>query len=334
MTEQTAFEIRPLTLVDLPAWAALLAAAFDRTPDDMQRLLRWMHDGWGLVACGAWDGATLAAQYSCLLHHVALPAGTPAAPVTVMPVGMSVNMATHPAYRGRGLIKQVSAPVYAALAAQGAAAGVGFSNAVGIQVDRKSKGYGYREVGKLVTTFGWLRPPRGTVPLVLTHQFPEAAFVPLGSRLDRLQFTWTADLLRQRFARHPFRQYEFGVWRESAQIIGVVVYRRVRFAGLAAASVLGAYAVGEPGTAAQGAALLAQLLARWAAALLREGVRAVHLFSTPGAALPTALHKSALLLQNPYPRNPYFLTARALDAQTPQAIFSLGAWDCTGADIL
>ncbi|MEZ4646792.1 MAG: GNAT family N-acetyltransferase [Chloroflexota bacterium] len=65
-----------------------------------------MQQGDGLLAWGAWDGARLAAQYSCLLTSLRLPGTEEPARV-----GMSINMAVHPDYRGQGLIKQVSQPV-------------------------------------------------------------------------------------------------------------------------------------------------------------------------------------------------------------------------------
>lgn len=330
-------DIRSLTLDDLPAWSALLAAAFERMPEDMDRLLRWMHLCYPMIAYGAWDGERLAAQYSVLVNRLKMPHSPTRAmqqstgEADVVLVGMSVNMATHPDYRGRGLIKQVATPVYETLAGGrfGAVAGVGFSNAEGVQVDRKSKGYGYRVVGRLTPTVALINPllARRRETLELTVDWPCEALHDMGGNPARLHFAHTPEIVRHRFAEHPFRRYAFGVWREGDAVNGVVIYRRARLLGLAGVSLLAAYGVAE-GDA------LPELMARWCAALAREGVRVVHFLSTPHSAVRDALAQTALCLPQPYSRHPYFLTAKALGAQTPDAIFDLRNWDCVGGDVL
>ncbi|MEZ4642293.1 MAG: hypothetical protein R3E31_06070 [Chloroflexota bacterium] len=64
-------------------------------------------------------------------------------------------MAVRPDYRGRGLlIKQVSQPVYAALAALGGVAGVGFSNAAGVRWIGTARGMAIGWWGKCSATSG------------------------------------------------------------------------------------------------------------------------------------------------------------------------------------
>ena len=106
------FDYRRLSVEDVPAWAELLAVAFERRTTEMQALLHWLHQGWEMVAWGAWADERLVAQYSCLVHQVIAPTG-------MLKVGLSVNMAVHPEFRGRGLVKQIAQPVYAALAESG-----------------------------------------------------------------------------------------------------------------------------------------------------------------------------------------------------------------------
>lgn len=322
-------EIRPLTLADSPDWAALLAAAFDRTPSDMVRLLAWLHLCYPMIAYGVWSGDVLAAQYSCLVHQVRLPRRwlSPQSEESSdrLLVGMSVNMATHPAHRGRGLIKQASRPVYDALLRIGAVAGVGFSNAEGVQVDRRSKGYGYRVVGRLTPTIALLHPftRHNVSPLTLSdHWDATADQLPIAAP-DGLHFIHTAEMLRHRFAGHPFRKYQFGVWWEGTQVRGVVVYRQTRLLGLPGVSLLAA--AGDD---------LPSLLRHWAAALSATGVRIVHMLSTPHAELRTALGQIAICLPQPISRNPYYLTVKALNDHTPEALFTLDHWDCVGGDVL
>lgn len=322
-------EIRPLTLADSPDWAALLAAAFDRSPSDMARLLAWLHLCYPMIAYGVWAGDVLAAQYSCLVHQVRLPrrlsASQPQESNDILLVGMSVNMATHPAHRGRGLIKHASRPVYDALLRMGAAAGVGFSNAEGVQVDRKSKGYGYRVVGRLTPTIALLHPSarRRASPLTLSDQWDQTAdHLPI-SAPDRLHFIHTPEMLRHRFAGHPFRTYQFGVWHEDGQARGIVVFRLTRLLGLPGASLLAA--AGDD---------LPQLLRHWSVTLAHKGVRVVHLLSTPHAQLRSALGQIAVCLPQPISRNPYYLTAKPLSDHTAEALFTLDHWDCVGGDVL
>src|SRR5690349_13675851 len=136
--------IMPLSPEHHPACADLLAASFGRTSAEMSQLLRYLYAGYSVIAWGAWDGDRLVAQYSCLLTSLNVPGMD-----VPMLVGMSVNMAVHPDYQGRGLIKQIAQPVYQAVGEQGGMAGVGFSNAAGVKVDRRSKGYGYQVIGQM-----------------------------------------------------------------------------------------------------------------------------------------------------------------------------------------
>jgi GNAT superfamily N-acetyltransferase len=304
-------DFRLLTSADYPAWAELLAVCFGRSQGDMERLLLWLRGGHALVAWGAWDGDRLAAQYSCRLASLHLPGSD-----DPMTVGMSINMAVHPAYRGQGLIKHIAQPVYQQVAECGGVAGVGFSNAEGVKVDRKSKGYGYRVVGKMVSTLVLLSRCRYAQPLELTcepHIFPDEK---PENRLIR--FAQPPGWICHRFLMHPFRQYAFA--QDEA---GLVVYRPVRIAGLRGASLLGAYGADLP-----------DLLSRWAGALRRRGMHFVHALTSPASPTLTAIKTLGRSVQPPVSRQPYYLTAKPLRPDTPADLFDFARWDCVGGDIL
>ncbi len=299
-----------LSLNDIDLWADLLAVSFDRNQAQMRKLLAFLGAEQNLLAWGAWDGSRLAAQYSCLLRYLRLPwQSKPSL------VGMSINMAVHPDYRGRGLVKKVSQPVYAALRERGGVAGVGFSNAAGVQVDKHSKGYGYHVVGRMVPTLAVIVRPRRVKPLHLTTTLPNlASWQP--SAPQRIHFCSTLQTVNGRFAAHPFRQYHFGVCPE----LGVVVYKRINRWGV---SLLAAY--GKD---------LNSLLARWVRGLWQNGTRFVHLLTTPHSAVREGLRETAVCVSLPYSRHPYYLTVKPLQQNGMDKLLDFNQWDCIGGDIL
>lgn len=307
----------PLTQNDIIPWAALLAAAFNREAAHMVQLLQFLRSETQLVAWGAWDGSTLAAQYGCLLRELYLPVQQ-----CCKPVGLSINMAVHPNYRGQGLIKKVAAPVYEALTAQGVMAGVGFSNAAGVQVDKRSSGYGYSVVGKLRPYLFWLCAPSPTNDFYLTNQWPDLPFQP-AAKETAMHFAWTPDSLRHRFACHPFRSYNFGIWQQGGSVAGLIVYRPTRLAGVPAVALLAAYGSD-----------LANLIPRFTSALASNGTRLIHVAATPTAGTVAILRETAVALPQPFSRNPYYLTFKPLSSWRPQAIFHLEEWSCLGGDVL
>lgn len=308
-------DIREVTQNDRAAWANLIAVSFTRVPEQMVQLWDWLQMGDGLVAWGAWDGEQLVAQYSCLLTTLLLP--DEADPVRV---GMSVNMAVHPDYRGRGLIKQVSHPVYEALTAMGGRAGVGFSNAAGVKVDRHSKGYGYQVVGKLVPHLSVLLHLPQYAPLTLTDNWPHRPWLTTPVKGENICFGATPADIRLRFAEHPFRRYQFGVWEDAHHVRGVVVYRPI---GVHGVSLLGVF--GED---------TRELLGRWQAAVYQTGVRFIHCLTTPTSSILSYLHAQGLCLLLPWTRSPYYLTVKCLDERIRPLLTNFERWDCMGGDIL
>ncbi len=308
-------DILPLTWEQREPWAELLAISFGRPPSEMKSVLDHLHDK--LVAYGAWEGDRLAAQYSCLSSTLQVPGIK-----TPLQVGMSINMAVHPEYRGRGLIKQVAHPVYKALAARGGVAGVGFSNAAGVRVDRQSKGYGYRVVGRMVPTLGWLYRRPSAEALALSENWPDQ---PLHYTPDNkhIRFSATRESIQYRFIEHPFRRYHFGVWESGGQMRGVVVYRPMHWKRIVGASLIVAYSDELPA-----------LISRWASAIWERGARLVRVLSSPTSLLLAALKQVAFCVPLPYSRSPYYLTVKPLHQDTPAILFDFSRWDCVGGDIL
>ncbi len=310
-------KITPLDHTHIDPWATLLAAAFGRQFDSMHKLLHYLMADNRLLAWGAWDGSQLAAQYSCLQHHLHISEqSSPAL------VGMSINMAVHPDYRGQGLVKQVAQPVYDTLKEQCGIAGVGFSNAEGVQVDRRSKGYGYRVLGQMQPILAWIRPQPEADTLQLTTTWPDKPFTQ-PPNTQRICFHVTPAWIYHRYALHPFRQYQFAVWETAVSIHGIVVFRPFRRGPIAGVSLLTAY--GDD---------LAELLTRFCATMHQNGIRFVHLLTTPNATLRIRLRETAVCLPLPFTRTPYYLTLKPLTDTLPTALFDINNWDCSGGDIL
>lgn len=311
-------DFRSLTLDDLVAWARLLAVSFDRTPEQMEALLRWFHRGFSLVTWGAWDGDRLVAQYNARLLQLNVP-GMPEPALAAM----GLDMAVDPEYRGRGLLDAVARPVHEMLTERGCLAGVGFSSAGGLAVTRASRSYAYTVLGPMSSTVVVLSRPRYPSGLLLTDEWPEGV-VSLGrAHPGYVSYAVSPAGLRHRFAEHPFRRYAFGAWRDGETVRGIVIYRRVRLRGIPGAALLAAYGEDVPG-----------LLGRWGGAMRRAGVPVVHVVTSPGSPLRRYLGALGIPVTVPVTRNPYHLIARGLQDDAPAVLFDLQRWDCVGGDIL
>lgn len=334
--------ITPLTLDNLTPWAELLSAAFDRPTADMDRVLTRQHEAFPVVARGAWDGDVLAAQYSCLMRTLRVPGRD-----VPLPVGMSVNLAVHPAYRGQGLVRPLAERVYDEVRARGAVAGVGFSNAAGVQVDRRSRGYGYRVVGRLrpavAVLLGPVRSPFVPHVLTLTDAWPTPPPIPRDAGLIR--FADAVDVVAYRDGgdrdgadegvgersnvgvagdgEPPARRYAYGVWRERGVTRGAVAFRWERWGRVRGATLLAAEGDDVPA-----------LIARWSASLRRRPVLIVRVLATPASPIWRALRRVAFTVPLPVSRTPYYLTVKPLGDDTPAELFDYARWDCMGGDVL
>lgn len=313
--KERTLDVRVLSESDIPAWSDLLAVAFNRSSEDMAALIQWMMTGWGMTAYGVWDGAILAAQYSCLHTRIKLPDVAHS-----LPVGMSVNMATHPDYRGQGLIKHAAAPVYEALKSAGVVAGVGFSNAAGVKVDQRSKGYGYQVVGRLHASIAFAPIKAKSSP-----DFYLTPYAPLLDELDMsaddIHFDATAQHIRHRFGHHPFRRYHYGVWQDRSGIRGVVVFQETKMLGLPTVSLLAAYSQDMDG-----------LLSHWVGSLTRPHL--IHALTTPNSRVGESLARQTWGAALPWQKSPYYLTVKPLSDQTPPELLNFDRWQCIGGDVL
>jgi GNAT superfamily N-acetyltransferase len=311
-------EVRPLTTADLGPWAGLLATCFGRSQAQMEALLAWFHDGFGLVAMGAWDGDRLVAQYNARLLDLRVPGFA-----TPLPAGMGLNMAVDPAYRGRGLLDLVATPVHEALTARGCVAGVGFSSAGGLAVTRASRHYAYEVLGPMVSLAVPIVHRRYPRPITTTGAWPDRP-VALAVPVDGcVRYEVTAAMLRHRYASHPFRRYAFAVREREGVADGLIVYREARLRGVPGASVLAVYGSDQ-----------AELVAAFAAAMRARGRHVVHVIVAPASPLRRAIAAIGPPVRLPFSRNPYHLITRALQPDTPGVLFELDRWDCAGGDIL
>jgi len=309
--------IREITAADAEAWAQLLALAFNRPIDQTRSLWPWLHTGFSCCTWGAWDGPRLVAQYTSLVARVRLPSREGAALA-----GVSTAMAVHPSYRGRGLIRQVAQPVYAVLQASGCVAGVGFSNAAGVQVDRHSKGYGYQVVGRLRSVLLVPQQPATCPGLSLSTTWPALPWEATPDDDDCVRFEATPATLHHRYAQHPFRRYRFGTWAEDGKILGMVVDRPISMGGVRGSALLAAAGCDLP-----------ELMRRWVAGVRLEGAQFVRLLVTPRSPLLAAIRPLGLCSSLPYCRLPHYLTVKPL-LQDAGPLLDIQRWDCAGGDVL
>ena len=305
-------------MADLGPWARLLAVCFDRTPEQMQGLLGWFRAGFELVAMGAWDADALVAQYNARLLELLVPGFD-----SPLAAGMGLNMAVDPAYRGRGLLDQVAAPVHEALSARGCVAGVGFSSAGGLEVTKASRHYAYEVLGPMVSLVVPLTHRRYPEPLTLQSTWPTVRIELDLPRDGFVRYAADPASLRRRYAVHPFRHYAYATRERDGIVDGLIVFRETRLRGLPAISLLAVHGA-DPAT----------LLGSFAASLRRRRLALVHVLLSPASPLRGALASMGPTLALPFSRSPYHLITRALSPDTPQALFDLDRWACTGGDIL
>lgn len=302
----------PLTKEHHAQWSKLLAICFKRSPEDMLVLLDWLHQLGHVVAWGAWDKDKLVAQYTSLLRQLCHNQQTILA-------GMSINMAVHPDYRGRGLVKKVSAPVYEEINALGAIIGFGFSNAEGVKVDKHSKSYSYRVLGKLHSILSYL-PTTKAESLQLSNCLSEQFRLSVPeTNTQKIRFVKSLETLKIRYQLHPFRQYQYA----TADNIGIVIYRENEQLGIRGVSLMDAY--GDN---------LAELLKRWASTLKQNGYHFIHTIATPQSSVALNLAHTLPTVRLPYSRNPHYLTLRQISADMDMRISDFKYWDFIGGDIL
>lgn len=308
-------DLQPLTQDDVIEWGELLSICFEQEAENMEQLLCWLQSLGHLVAYGLWDNGRLVAQYACLQRDLYYEN-------TSISIGMSMNMAVHPDYRGQGLVKRVSRPVYEALKTYGMSAGMGFSNAQGVKVDKRSKGYGYHVVGQMHPLLAMSRNFK-TSTLKISNVFPDNVRHENRLLSDRIHFYKKWEYLRQRYAQHPFRQYQYGIWKDEEQIQGIVVYKTVTLWGMKAVALLDIY--GDN---------LGELLRRWSTTLKQEGIHFIHVLTSPNATIKQLLQCHYQVIKLPITHHPYYLTVKPLSKKCDLGLLAFDSWDLIGGDIL
>lgn len=307
-------DLRPLTLNDITQWGNLIGICFNQPPADMELLIHWLTCLGHLEAYGLWDHDTLVAQYASLLRTISCHD-------TPISVGMSINMAVHPDYRGMGLIKQVSQPVYASLKGKSITLGMGFSNAQGVKVDQQSRGYGYQVVGQMQPLIFHLKKfERPT--LILSNNLPQYQTHVISSQ-QKTHFHKDLPYIIQRYSKHPFRQYLYGIWQENNQILGIVVYKKVRLWGVPSVALLDVYSHN-----------IEELLKRWSATLRQNKIFICHTLVTPQSMIKEILQDHWRVLHAPYTRTPYYLTVKPLSDQMKPSLLKFCEWNLIGGDVL
>lgn len=308
-------ELKQLTLEDTPAWAQLLSTCFDQSIRDMEQLIRWLYCIGTLEAFGMWDGDVLIAQYGCLHRTMSFNH-------LMMPLGMSMNMAVHPDYRGQGLIKRVSQPVYDNLQNNHVMFGMGFSNAQGVQVDKHSKGYGYEFVGQMQPMIIKTRDFKSPT-LKRLDTLPNPFCITPNQSSTKAHFSKDTNHLIHRYLQHPFRRYEYGIWCEDNRICGIVVYKIVRLMGIKSAALLDVFSP-QP----------EELIMRWSTTLHHNHIHLIHLLASPQSHIKQILRTRFLTFDTSFTRNPYYLTVKPLATYFDAELLNFDQWDLVGGDVL
>lgn len=281
----------------------------------MQQLIEWLYCLGTIEAYGLWNDGQLVAQYSCL--HRAIIFNNLA-----LSLGLSMNMAVHPNFRGKGLIKQVSQPVYDRLRDKQVVFGMGFSNAQGVQVDKHSKAYGYQIIGQMqslvIKTHNFKMP--SLTPL---HTLPEPFCIQPNLSSSAAHFGKDTNHLIRRYLHHPFRDYEYGIWHENKEILGIVVYKKVSLWGIPAAALLDVYSQ-QPD----------EFLMRWSSTLCKSHIHLIHMLSSPQSEIKQIFRDHFLALEAPFTRSPYYLTVKPLANYFDTRLLNFNQWDLIGGDIL
>lgn len=250
--------------------------------------------------------------------------GVPASMACLLPVRMrvggeqvlgtqSVDIATRPEYRGRGLYAAAARSLWSRVAGEGVALTFGFTNRFSTRLTLDA--LGRREVGPLPLRMRPLRPLAAVASLSRGGKGPALALpaappqaeeiervVQLDARFDEL---WEriaprvdiacvrdAAYLEWRYARHPEFSYEILAWPRSGALRGYLVWRPVARFGLQTAFVCDLATAPDDSQAAR-------LLLRTAARRARGvGAQALALLSWPGSPAHGACARATL----PVPR--------------------------------
>lgn len=218
-----AYNIRALQETDQPSLTAFLDTVFHIRNKEKESLVWWkyFHPFVGhRVQFGAFDGDRLIAHYANIPLTIRYNS-------TVVPAMLCIDMSTHPAYRGLGLISALSEATYAAIAKTSRALSLGFSNSAGVKVDLYAHSYGYRVVGAF-TSYALMAQQSKHPPVTLTQTKELGSYeyhVPDGYisiNKSREYGTW-------RYIDHPGSPYTIYAVEKDNVPIGYVIMRISRF---------------------------------------------------------------------------------------------------------
>jgi hypothetical protein len=132
-------------------------------------------------------------------------------------------MATHPDFRGKGLISNLSKLVYKDVEKSGASMSIGFSNEEGVQVDKHSTNYGYHIIGKFETYYHIVTQRKKTnCTLSKISSFKETVL----QQKDFYSINKTVKYLDWRYKDNPNHDYLFYEAKMEDKFIGYVVLKK------------------------------------------------------------------------------------------------------------
>ena len=145
-TKNMDYSFKKFSRDEVPQITNLLKECFIFKSKDKELAVRWKYDYQAfprqLFFYGVWDrNGKLVSQYANLENNLVCEK-------KIIKGLTCFDMATHPNYRGRGLISQLSRRVYEDVQKSEFEVSFGYSNDQGIKVDKYSTGYGYTVVGK------------------------------------------------------------------------------------------------------------------------------------------------------------------------------------------
>ncbi len=221
------FKYQPLQQKDVPALTQFLDEVFHIKNTDKEALVTWkyFHPFFKnkVIQYGAFED-----QYNQLVAHYAnLPISVRYKNKTFQST-LCVDMATHPLFRGKGLISALSKLVYQKVEKSGAAFSLGFSNEAGVKVDQNSKGYGYQVVGKFKEySFILTKQESSEISLGEVLGFSEEVFSSKEASAKNPFFSIEKDVayLKWRYQQKPHHSYLFFKIMKQDQFLGYVVVK-------------------------------------------------------------------------------------------------------------
>ncbi len=206
----------------LPALTRLLDDSFEIQNADKEQLIRWkffddFHRGGTVTYVALDDAGNVVSQYT----NFPIPIRDGPRLLSGM---ICADMATHPDFRGKGLISQLSRQVYADVIAQNAALSIGFSNDEGVKVDQHANGYGYKIVGEFMR-YGKIIVRRRSTPYTLqrTDTFSEPIYT---AGMNFVRIDKSLEYLNWRYLRKPNHDYQVYRLIRGTCFAGYVVLRQ------------------------------------------------------------------------------------------------------------